>query len=89
MVDGTTHVECPVCGMEGTMTIVDGELKVDFPPEQLLRARGTFKGLREHTEEIQGFGAKAVPKIMAAGGFDVLKEKLAKYRNFEEEIAKM
>ena len=89
MVNGTTTVECPVCGIEGKLSIVDDKIKVEFSEDQKLRARGTFRGLREHTEEIQGFGAQAVPKIMAAGGFDVLKEKLAKYRNFEEEISKM
>lgn len=85
-VDGTTKVECPICGIEGKISIVDEKLIVDFPKEQRERARGTFKGLREHTIEIQGFGAQAVPKIMAAGGFDALKEKLKKYKNFDETI---
>ena len=89
MVDGTTKVECPICGIEGKLSLEGEKLIVDFPEEQKARARGTFKGLREHTTEIQGFGAQAVPKIMAAGGFDALKEKLEKYKNFEETIASM
>lgn len=86
LVNGTTTVECPICGIEGKLSIVDEKLIVDFPKEQIARSRNTFQGLREHTTEIQGFGAQAVPKIMAAGGFDALKEKLEKYKNFEETI---
>lgn len=82
---GTTTVECPVCGIEGTLSIVDGAVKVDFSEEQQQRARGTFKGLREHTEEIQSFGAICMPKIMNN------KEKLDKLmkeriREFDETI---
>ncbi len=62
---GTTKVECPVCGIEGQLSIVDGAIEVDFPEAQVARARGTFAGLREHTVEIQGFGAICGPKIMA------------------------
>ena len=69
---GTTKVECPVCGIEGQLSIVDGAIEVDFPEAQVARARGTFAGLREHTVEIQGFGAICGPKIMAN------KEKLDK-----------
>ena len=69
---GTTKVECPVCGIEGQLSIVDGAIEVDFPEAQIARARGTFAGLREHTVEIQGFGAICGPKIMAN------KEKLDK-----------
>ena len=82
---GTTKVECPVCGIEGTLSIVNDAVKVDFPPEQQKRARGTFAGLREHTEEIQGFGAVCGPKIQAS------KEKLdalmkERIRGFNEKI---
>ena len=62
---GTTTVECPVCGIEGQLSIEDGAIKVEFSEAQQKRARGTFAGLREHTTEIQGFGAICGPKIMA------------------------
>lgn len=88
-VNGTTTVECPICGIEGTISIDGDRLFVDFSKEQRERARSTFRGLREHTTEIQGFGEQAVPKIMAAGGFDELKKKLEKYKNFEETIQSM
>ena len=68
----TTTVECPVCGIEGQLSIENGAVKVEFSEAQQARARGTFAGLREHTTEIQGFGAICGPKIMAN------KEKLDK-----------
>ena len=62
---GSTKVTCPVCGIHGELSIVDGGIKVEFSQEQKERARGTFKGLREHTVEIQSFGSICGPKIMA------------------------
>lgn len=84
---GTTTVECPVCGIEGELSIEDGAVKVEFSEAQQNRARGTFAGLREHTTEIQGFGAICGPKIMAN------KEKLdalmdERIKRFDETIAK-
>lgn len=80
-----TQVCCPICGIWGELSIEDGEIKVDFPEAQQARARGTFAGLREHTIEIQGFGAICGPKIMAA------KEKLdalmkERIKGFDEAI---
>lgn len=62
---GTTKVECPICGIEGELSIEDGAIKVEFSEAQQNRARGTFAGLREHTVEIQSFGSICGPKIMA------------------------
>lgn len=84
---GTTKVECPICGIEGELSIKDGAVQVEFSEAQQNRARGTFAGLREHTTEIQGFGAICGPKIMAN------KEKLdalmdERIRHFDETISK-
>lgn len=55
---------------------------VDFPKEEQERARGTFKGLREHTAEIQSFGAIVAPKIMAnKERLDGLMERI---KNFDD-----
>lgn len=62
---GTTTVECPVCGIEGELSIKDNAVHVEFFEAQQNRARGTFAGLREHTTEIQSFGGICGPKIMA------------------------
>lgn len=81
-VNGTTTVECPICGIEGTISIHGSELKVEFSREQQDRARGTFDGLREHTVEIQGFGAICGPKIKA--NKEMLDKELVKFKKFEE-----
>ena len=65
VIPGTTKVECPICGIEGELSIENGAVKVEFSEAQQKRARGTFAGLREHTVEIQSFGSICGPKIMA------------------------
>ncbi len=84
MVNGTTTVECPICGIEGKISIEGDKLKVDFPKEQQERARGTFKGLREHTAEIQSFGSVCGPKIQSAN--DKLPQLMEKFKKFDEYI---
>ena len=81
MVNGTTTVTCPICGIHGKLSIDGDKLNVDFPPEQQARARGTFAGLREHTTEIQGFGAICGPKIMA--NKEMLDEKMKRVKDFD------
>ena len=64
---------------------MEGErLKVVFSQEQQERARGTFKGLREHTTEIQGFGAICGPKLMA--NKELLDKKMERVKKFDEFI---
>lgn len=82
----TTTVECPVCGIEGKLSIEGDKVKVEFSEAQQKRARGTFAGLREHTVEIQGFGAICGPKVMA--NKDMIDEGMKKYKNFNEYINK-
>ena len=78
-----TNVTCPVCGTHGTLSIEDGQIKVNWPASEFERARGTFKGLREHTTEIQGFGAICGPKIMANKA--MLDEKMdSRIKKFDE-----
>lgn len=80
-----TQVCCPVCGIWGELSIADGEIRVEFPEAQQARARGTFAGLREHTTEIQGFGAICGPKIMA--NKEMLDEKMkTRVKGFETAI---
>lgn len=47
-------VECPVCGIEGTLTLEDGGIKVVFPSEQIARSRLYEAGKWEHSNEIRG-----------------------------------
>lgn len=83
-VNGTTTVECPICGIEGKISIDGDKLNVTFSEEQQARARGTFAGLREHTTEIQGFGAICGPKIMA--NKEMLDREMVKFKEFEKYI---
>jgi multimeric flavodoxin WrbA len=80
--NGTTTVECPVCGIEGKLSVDGDKVKVTFSKEQQKRARGTFEGLQEHFLEIQGFGAIARPKIEAAK--DILPGLLQRYKDFDK-----
>lgn len=86
MMNGTTTVECPICGIEGKLSVEGDQAKVTFSEQQQARARGTFAGLREHTVEIQGFGAICGPKLAAVK--DELPKMLDKYKNFDAYINK-
>ena len=61
MHDGKT-VECPVCGIEGTLEIVDGEIKVSFSEFQQNRSRLRMDGKWEHSNEIRD-GAMTQKKV--------------------------
>lgn len=84
-VNGTTTVECPICGIEGTISIDGDKLNVEFSEKQQARARGTFAGLREHTVEIQGFGAICGPKIIA--NKEMLDKQMDRIKNFDKHIS--
>lgn len=83
-VNGTTTVECPICGIEGRISIEGERLNVAFSEEQQARARGTFAGLREHTTEIQNFGSICGPKIMA--NKELLNKKMERIKSFDQHI---
>lgn len=83
-VNGTTTVECPICGIEGKLSVEGDKLNVTFSEEQRARARGTFAGLREHTTEIQSFGSICGPKIMA--NKEMLEKQMDRIKNFEKHI---
>lgn len=69
---GKNKVECPVCGIEGTLDLVDGEIKVTFSEEQQKRSRLHDVGKWEHSNEIRD-GAITQKKV------DNLKELKMKY----------
>lgn len=70
-------VECPICGIEGELTVVDGEIKVQFSDKQKKRSRLYNEGKQEHFEEIRN-GAMTQKKVE---GLAALKEK---YRHVGE-----
>lgn len=49
---GTTHCVCELCGLEGTLEIVDGAFKFKFDPATEYRAHDTLSGKKLHGEDI-------------------------------------
>ncbi len=82
--DMSTDIECPSCGINGELKIVDGKVQVTFTEKEQARARGTVEGLYEHYYEIQGMKDVAIPKIM--NNKERLAELLVKYEKFDEYI---
>ena len=49
---GTTHCVCELCGLEGTLEIVDGAFKFKFDPAEEWRAHDIISGKKAHGEDI-------------------------------------
>ena len=73
---GTT-VECTVCGSIGEAVISDGQLKIVYPPEQILRSRYRPGGDMEHILEIKDMGAKAGKLFQTTNIGERIAEKMA------------
>ncbi len=58
-------VECPICGIEGTLDIVNGEIQVTFSVQQQNRSRLNDEGKWEHSNEIRhgAMNQKKVPDL--------------------------
>lgn len=55
-----TKVECPLCGITGDLSIVNGAIKVTWPFSELDRSRLNIIGLLEHTD----YGNLVNPRFM-------------------------
>lgn len=49
---GTTHVICELCGLEGTLEIVDGAFKFKFDPATEYKAHDIVSGKKLHGDDI-------------------------------------
>lgn len=80
-IEDTTAVECPICGINGELSIEDGKVQVEFSKKEQERARNTLNGLYEHYYELKDMMKVIIPKLEA------YKEDLPKlmepYKNFE------
>lgn len=85
--NGTTHVECPICGIWGDLKVDGEKVKVEWSEKEIARARNTNIGIYEHYNEIQNMIKVCVPKLVA--NKDTLPKMMEKYVNFEETIANM
>jgi uncharacterized Zn finger protein (UPF0148 family) len=81
MVNGTDTVTCPVCGIHGKITVEDGKLRVNFPKEQIARARNTITGLNEHHAEIGEMMRICIPILQEKKEF--LAEKKKEYMAYK------
>ena len=77
---GTT-VECPLCGMEGTLSLVDGEIKVEFSPEQQEHSRARFGGVEDHRVELASI-MEHVFDVLGKRGAEI-PERTAKYNDIQ------
>lgn len=80
--NGSTVVECPLCGIQGKLSIVDGKIKVDFPEESYYHSRLRLGGLEDHQNEFKIMGPVSRKKMEDAK--DKLPGMLEKYRKFDE-----
>ena len=80
-VDGTTTVECPICGIHGHLHVEGEQVKVDFPDEEKKRARNTLVGIYEHYNEIQNMITVCVPKLTEK--HDWIEQEMERYKHFE------
>ena len=79
--NGTTTVECPICGIYGKLSVNGDKVTVEFSEEQKNRARNTIPGIYEHYNEIQNMITVCVPKLQA--NKDTLPVMMEKYKNFD------
>lgn len=79
--DNSTTVECPMCGIEGELTIENGKIKVTFSDEQKARARNTLAGLYEHHYELKDMMDIIIPTLQTRG--EEINEKMKPYKEFK------
>lgn len=82
-VNGTRTVECPVCGIYGTLELAGDTLKVTFSPEEQARSRHTLAGKIEHWAEINSFIETHI-ETMRKVGEEKLNQQLKKYIGYKE-----
>ncbi|MCD8020022.1 MAG: flavodoxin family protein [Clostridiales bacterium] len=85
--NGTTKVECPVCGIWGDLAVEDGKVTVEWSEKEKARARNTTIGIYEHYNEIQNMITVCVPKLTA--NKEMIDTEMKKYKNFDKVIEEM
>lgn len=85
--NGTTDVECPVCGIWGKLSVVGDKVSVVWPEAQIARARNTTPGIYEHYNEIQNMITVCVPKLTNPDNQKYIAEQMEKYKNFDKIVA--
>lgn len=78
----TTTVECPICGIYGTLSVDGDKVKVHFSEAEQKRSRLNYDGKLEHYLEIRSFGSVAGPKM--AAGKEKIDATIGKYKGYAE-----
>ncbi|MCR5778210.1 MAG: flavodoxin family protein [Lachnospiraceae bacterium] len=78
--NGTTKVECPICGIWGDLSIEDGKVSVAWSVAEKQRARNTIPGIYEHYNEIQNMIKVCVPKLVT--NKKKLDEEIVTYKEY-------
>ena len=60
--EGSDLVECAICGINGTVGLVDGKITYKFSKEEQMRSRLKYAGKLEHRNEIAD-GAMTQKKV--------------------------
>jgi hypothetical protein len=76
MVTGNNSVECPVCGISGTLKIENSKISVDFSKEQQEHSRLTELGKSDHQIEIMNVIKEQAPRAAE------VPPKLTKYQSY-------
>ena len=78
----TTAVECPICGIRGTLSVDGDRVSVSFSEAERKRARGTWGGQMEHYNEICYMVGRSIEKLQAHK--DDMAELLKPYVSFRD-----
>jgi uncharacterized Zn finger protein (UPF0148 family) len=73
-------IECPICGIRGTIKVEGDEIKVTFSPEEQARSRLTIAGKREHFVELTENGKMLMQRTDLAQ----IPQRVEKYKGYKE-----
>lgn len=76
-------VECPICGISGTLKIVDGKISVTFSKKEQARSRIEIGGKLEHWVELKDL----IPLLMKQDQKEIARRQ-AKYKGYAEKKLK-
>jgi multimeric flavodoxin WrbA len=76
LINGKNPVECPVCGISGTLKVDGDKISVNFPQKQREHSRLTLLGKLDHQIEIRNIMAEQAPRASE------VPPKVEKYKNY-------
>jgi multimeric flavodoxin WrbA len=74
--DSNYPTVCGICGVKGTLNVVDGKVKFEVKEEDKVHSHVRLSGKFEHCEELKNVSLKPAPNVHE------LPQRLEKYRNY-------